>query len=248
MSYNTKLNRLITGYLAGSRYLCIIECKFPAKIENILKKELPKKFNLYAGKEYFEGDEDELLKTFTNIVFENKTKNIFNNNNQNIINNVKTKKILNRKSDAKSDANSDPKSIENLDKKRDDKSYVKSYVKSYANSDVNSDVNSDANSDANSDENSSKNLDKKSVIKVDDYMCVNNIKYFKYIKTNTYTCKCCNFKTEYKRNYDNHILTLKHINNFKTNKYCDICEKEYATNKSYKNHYNKIHYNKIHYN
>ena len=59
-----------------------------------------------------------------------------------------------------------------------------------------------------------------------------------------YTCKCCNFETIFKRNYINHTLTLKHINNFKTNKYCDLCDKEYSTTKYFKIHYNKEHLNK----
>ena len=56
-----------------------------------------------------------------------------------------------------------------------------------------------------------------------------------------YICRCCNFETTFKRNYVSHILTQKHINNFKNNKYCDICDKEYSTSKYFKIHYNREH-------
>jgi hypothetical protein len=58
-----------------------------------------------------------------------------------------------------------------------------------------------------------------------------------------YTCKCCNYQTEFKRNYVKHISTQKHINNFKTNKYCDLCNKNYTSSKSFKTHFNREHSN-----
>lgn len=66
------LRFLASGYLANSRYLCIMECNFPCKIEKLLLEEFNKNFTLCAGKEYFEGNENEMLLTFMKIVFTNK--------------------------------------------------------------------------------------------------------------------------------------------------------------------------------
>ena len=56
-----------------------------------------------------------------------------------------------------------------------------------------------------------------------------------------YTCKCCKYKTINKNDYTKHLSTVKHINNFVTNKYCDSCDKEYSTIAYFKIHYNKEH-------
>ena len=81
------INRVLTGYNKGTRYLYIEECKNPSQIEKIIKKEFKNKFKLIGGSEYFEGDEIEIKKKFRMIV---DRLNIEKNNIQNdALNNVK---------------------------------------------------------------------------------------------------------------------------------------------------------------
>lgn len=42
------------SYRKGSRYLIIMECKYPIKVESEIIKNFNKKFKLIAGKEFFE--------------------------------------------------------------------------------------------------------------------------------------------------------------------------------------------------
>ena len=56
-----------------------------------------------------------------------------------------------------------------------------------------------------------------------------------------YTCKCCKFESRLKQDYIKHITSQKHINNYRTNKYCDICEKEYSSINSFKLHTTTYH-------
>jgi hypothetical protein len=92
-SRNTKLERLISGYKNGSRYIIILECNEPYMLEMTIKKEFKKKFILIAGTEYFKGDEEIMAQEFIKLKFEHdillKTKNIsstpiINNNVSNI--------------------------------------------------------------------------------------------------------------------------------------------------------------------
>jgi T5orf172 domain-containing protein len=55
------------SYKNGTRYLCIFECNNPLKLEQIIKNEFNKIFNLIAGKEYFEGNENEIKKLFIQL-------------------------------------------------------------------------------------------------------------------------------------------------------------------------------------
>ena len=52
------------SYKRGSRYICILECDEPLKLEKQLKDKFNSIFTLIAGKEYFEGDEKIILNTF----------------------------------------------------------------------------------------------------------------------------------------------------------------------------------------
>lgn len=70
MSSKKTLDRVNKGYKKGTRYLNIQEVKNPISVENKLKKIFNKKFKLIAGKEYFEGNEEEMKRTFINIVNE----------------------------------------------------------------------------------------------------------------------------------------------------------------------------------
>jgi hypothetical protein len=65
-SSKSTLERVKNGYKKGTRYLHILECENPFDIEKILKDEFNKKFKLFAGKEYFEGDEEEMKDVFYN--------------------------------------------------------------------------------------------------------------------------------------------------------------------------------------
>ena len=56
-----------------------------------------------------------------------------------------------------------------------------------------------------------------------------------------YTCKCCNFESSLKKDYTRHLTTKKHITNFKDNKYCDFCHKEYSSIKTFRFHYKQKH-------
>jgi uncharacterized C2H2 Zn-finger protein len=64
------LDRCRNGYKKGTRYIVIMECVEPFKIERKIKETFNKKFKLVAGKEYFEGDENEMKKEFL-IITEN---------------------------------------------------------------------------------------------------------------------------------------------------------------------------------
>jgi hypothetical protein len=56
-----------------------------------------------------------------------------------------------------------------------------------------------------------------------------------------YSCTCCKFESSLKKDYYRHLSTNKHINNFKNNKYCDICKKEFACTKSFRVHWKSKH-------
>jgi len=79
------LDRVNNGYKKGSRYLYIGECENPHKIEKNIKKEFNKKFKLIAGYEYFEGDENEIMDCFSDVL---KIKNIVGNVVGNVVENV----------------------------------------------------------------------------------------------------------------------------------------------------------------
>lgn len=70
------LDRVKNGYKKGTRYLHISECKKPFEIESEIKKIFNEKYNLVAGKEYFEVDnESNMIEIFTNIII-NRNKNV----------------------------------------------------------------------------------------------------------------------------------------------------------------------------
>ena len=71
-SNSPTLKRCQTGYRNGTRYICIMECDEPMKVETELKKAFGDRFKLIAGTEFFQGDEFEMLNLFFQIVSENK--------------------------------------------------------------------------------------------------------------------------------------------------------------------------------
>lgn len=52
------------SYRVGTRYIMILECYNPFGVESILKRRFESFFRRVAGKEYFEGDEHEMLNIF----------------------------------------------------------------------------------------------------------------------------------------------------------------------------------------
>jgi hypothetical protein len=67
-SSKTSLERCQNGYKKGSRFLNIMECCDPFGLEKRVKEAFGKRFRLVAGKEYFEGDEEEIKREFYNVV------------------------------------------------------------------------------------------------------------------------------------------------------------------------------------
>lgn len=81
-SKEPSLKRL-DSYLKNTRYLSVFECFNPMAIETEIKKQFSEKYKLFAGKEWFEGDEYSMLETFVEIVMNHKksmTKHIEENN------------------------------------------------------------------------------------------------------------------------------------------------------------------------
>jgi hypothetical protein len=77
-SGKNNLSRL-SGYKKNSRCLCVVECIYPYALENKIKEEFNKKHKLIAGKEFFEGVENELFNDFIYIVQEYNNERILQN-------------------------------------------------------------------------------------------------------------------------------------------------------------------------
>ena len=73
-SKSPDLKRCNTGYKKGSRYICIMECTNPLKLETQIKNKFNNIFTLIAGTEFFEGVECIMTKEFIKII------NEYNNN------------------------------------------------------------------------------------------------------------------------------------------------------------------------
>jgi len=63
------LDRVKNGYKRGTRYLGFRECENPFAVENELKRRFCDKFSLIAGKEYFEGDEEDIIREFVEVAY-----------------------------------------------------------------------------------------------------------------------------------------------------------------------------------
>jgi hypothetical protein len=97
-SGKTTLDRCHNGYKKGSRYLCINECINPTILENKIKKEFNNKFKLEKGREYFEGNEENIKLLFRKLVEEHEkeypiTKEEIEDNNTTEINTASENKI-----------------------------------------------------------------------------------------------------------------------------------------------------------
>jgi hypothetical protein len=73
------LDRCKNGYKNGTRYIIIMECDDPYTIEKQIKQQFNINFELLAGKEYFEGEIENMIKIFYEIVYNN----LFNYKNYN---------------------------------------------------------------------------------------------------------------------------------------------------------------------
>ncbi len=80
------LDRCKNGYKNGTRYLCIMECKFPNILEKKIKDKFKKKFKLFSGCEFFEGNEKQIIDEFIIIVNEHMNDNLNNDIHHNIYN------------------------------------------------------------------------------------------------------------------------------------------------------------------
>lgn len=82
-SKSSSLNRVRNGYNNGTRYISINECNNPLETEKRIKQVFNDKFTLLSGCEYFEGDENEMLHEYFNIISFSKSNsnvNLFHNN------------------------------------------------------------------------------------------------------------------------------------------------------------------------
>ena len=61
------IDRCTDGYRKGSIPICIIKCNRPFDIENKIKQSFNSKFKLIAGKEFYQGDVDQMLNEFLKI-------------------------------------------------------------------------------------------------------------------------------------------------------------------------------------
>jgi hypothetical protein len=76
-SNKPNLDRCKNGYKNGSRYICIMECLNPVVLEKKIKDNFTEKFNLIAGNEYFEGNENEIYNMFIDIVGKHRNNNLY---------------------------------------------------------------------------------------------------------------------------------------------------------------------------
>ena len=67
-SSKNDLERCKKGYKKGTRFMDIRECDDPFAVEREVKTRFNTKFNLVAGKEYFEGNETDIKKEFNDVV------------------------------------------------------------------------------------------------------------------------------------------------------------------------------------
>ncbi len=79
-SLKTDLSRCYKGYKKGSRYINIMECEEPLLLETKIKNVFNDKFTLIAGREFFEGNEDDIFTEFVNLVIKHRKE--FSNNNE----------------------------------------------------------------------------------------------------------------------------------------------------------------------
>jgi hypothetical protein len=79
------INRIYSGYSKNTKILHVSKCGKPEELEKLILAEFNKKFKLFKGKEYFEGNEKEIINTFKTIIttYETSLKQLTKNNNLN---------------------------------------------------------------------------------------------------------------------------------------------------------------------
>lgn len=64
MSHSNNLKR-VNSYLKGTKHISIqLDCQNPLKLEKLIKDAFTKKFELYAGKEYFKCLDEQKIKNY----------------------------------------------------------------------------------------------------------------------------------------------------------------------------------------
>jgi len=86
------LKRILEGYRVGTRTLLVRESIKPFDLEDEIKKRFNAKFKLIAGTEYFEGNENDMIKEFNDVV-DNFVDN-FIDNGQDINNVIKNDEMM----------------------------------------------------------------------------------------------------------------------------------------------------------
>jgi hypothetical protein len=81
------------SYKKGTRYISVFECVNANEVESKIISGFKQKFHLFAGREYFEGDEEDMFAEFLKIVmqYREKTKQVevvTDNKNHNDVSNV----------------------------------------------------------------------------------------------------------------------------------------------------------------
>jgi hypothetical protein len=215
IGYSSKstLERINTGYKKGSRYLHILECDNAFDIEKILKYEFSKKFELIAGKEFFKGDENEMLKLFYNIYITNK--NISSH----------TEEKFQEKSDKEYDCDDEEDEGDEEDEDEemieDDEDDEENVEHSHYETDF---------------ENCSENHNKNQTTFNSDSESIHEVK-------KKYVCEYCDYKSNNLTNYNKHLMSRKHKkqqmlpqNNNTQKDYICVCGNIYKHKSSYYRH------------
>ncbi len=63
-----QFQRILKGYRMSDRIICYHECSAPFQVEIRIKNEFKTRFKLVAGREIFEGNEEEIKQAFNDIV------------------------------------------------------------------------------------------------------------------------------------------------------------------------------------
>jgi len=67
-SLSADIESFKNGYKKGTKYVCIIKCKYAEKLEDMIKINFAKKFQLAAGREFYRGNEQEIQQEFLRTV------------------------------------------------------------------------------------------------------------------------------------------------------------------------------------
>jgi len=168
-SSNSNIDRVKYGYKKGTRYFHIVECDNANKIEKILIEVFNENFTLFAGREYFKGDINEMLDLFYNVYKNNK-----NIETTNKIQETVYQEKCDKQYDCDDEEECEEECEEVCDEVCDDECHEEC-----------------------------EELTDKDNESIKEVKTKKNTNY-------KYTCEKCNFKTNDKKDYRRHLLTLKH--------------------------------------